>query len=73
MPHPGANPTEPIRPVESEPINERGAFGAFTVETETMPDGRRIRYYAWPDADRAADPDDPVRATDAPAQRRPDV
>jgi hypothetical protein len=24
------------------------AFGEYTLETETRPDGRTIRYYAWP-------------------------
>jgi hypothetical protein len=48
-------------------------FGSSTVETETMPDGRTIRYYSWPpgdgergrvraDADGAADVDDPADA-----------
>jgi hypothetical protein len=44
-------------------------FGEFRVETETMPDGRRIHYYAWPDdtetAASAGDPADVQAAHDA--------
>lgn len=39
-----------------------GPFGGYTVETEALPDGRTIRYYAWPrdvdgDADAAPAPE----------------
>jgi len=26
-----------------------GPFGGYAIETEMLPDGRRIRYYSWPD------------------------
>lgn len=44
-------------------------FGGYTVETETLPDGRRIRYYAWRDESGAAgraDPGELPRAEDGP-------
>ena len=30
-------------------------FDDFEVESETLPDGRQIHYYRWPDQSRAAD------------------
>jgi hypothetical protein len=47
------DPREPTRAEDPLP------FGDFEIETETMPDGRRIHYYRWPDAEppRDADPD----------------
>jgi hypothetical protein len=37
-------------------------FGGYTVEVETLPDGRTIRYYAWP-------PDAEEDDTPEPAER----
>jgi hypothetical protein len=31
-------------------------FGDFEVETEALPDGRKIHYYRWPAAEPARDP-----------------
>ena len=36
-PEPGADAREP-------------GFGGFRIEPEALPDGRTIRYYAWPEA-----------------------
>jgi hypothetical protein len=38
-------------PVPSEPADDLD----FEVETEAMPDGRRIHYYRWPEPDTPAD------------------
>jgi len=53
MTEPDNDPREPARPDVSLP------FGDFEVETEALPDGRRIHYYRWPDAEppRDAEPD----------------
>jgi hypothetical protein len=42
------DPREPTRP--DDPLS----FDEFEVETEALPDGRKIHYYRWP----AADPDE---------------
>jgi hypothetical protein len=57
---------------DPQPETPPGAalFGEFRVETETMSDGRRIHYYAWPDetdpvsAAAAADPADALAEPD---------
>ena len=47
--------TEPDNdPREPTPAEDPVPFGDFEVETEALPDGRKIRYYRWP----AADPDE---------------
>ena len=38
-------------PVPTEPADDLD----FEVETEAMPDGRRIHYYRWPEPDTPAD------------------
>ncbi len=43
-------------------------FGGYTLEVETLPDGRTIRYYAWPaesDEGGAPEPIEPA-PSDAP-------
>ena len=34
-------------------------FGDFKVETEALPDGRKIHYYRWPASDPDAADDNP--------------
>ena len=48
MTEPDNDPREPTRAEDPLP------FGDFEVETEALPDGRKIHYYRWP----AADPDE---------------
>jgi hypothetical protein len=43
-----SDPRKPTR--DEDPV----PFDDFEVETEALPDGRKILYYRWP----AADPDD---------------
>lgn len=54
---------EPMVAGHDEPVH--GPFGGYTVETETMPDGRRIRYYSWP-PERPAEGDPGERREEAP-------
>ena len=35
-------------PREPAPADSMFPFGDFEVETETLPDGRRVHYYRWP-------------------------
>jgi hypothetical protein len=48
MTEPDNDPQEPTRTDDPFP------FGDFEVETEALPDGRKIQYYRWP----ATDPDE---------------
>ena len=52
MTEPDNDPREPTRAEDPLP------FGEFEIETEAMPDGRRILYYRWPadEPPRDADP-----------------
>jgi hypothetical protein len=48
--------TEPDNdPRETTHAEDPLPFGEFEIETEAMPDGRRIQYYRWPDAEPARD------------------
>jgi hypothetical protein len=41
----------PREPAPDDASNRAFPFGDFEVETETLPDGRQVHYYRWPDAD----------------------
>jgi hypothetical protein len=45
---------------DADPVDEGTPFEGFEIETESMPDGRSIHYYRWPetDGDRAEARDD---------------
>jgi hypothetical protein len=49
MTEPDNDSREPARPDDSLP------FGDFEVETEALPDGRKIHYYRWQAAERPRD------------------
>ena len=53
-----------LTPPDGERTGRLVPFSDLEVETETMPDGRRIHYYTWPDA--------PESATDPDAEPSPD-
>ncbi len=57
--------TEPdTDPREPTPTGDDLPFGDFEVETETLPDGRKIHYYRWPDAEPRRDHDPEPDAAD---------
>ena len=49
MTEPDNDSREPAGPDDSLP------FGDFEVETEALPDGRKIHYYRWQAAERPRD------------------
>lgn len=54
---------EPMVPEHGEP-GEPGepsqpAFGRATIEVEALPDGRRIRYFSWPEDEAGPPPANP--------------
>jgi hypothetical protein len=59
----GRRPDAVILTDDDEPVPH--PFGGYSLETETLPDGRTIRYYAWP-ADTATEPADPRTEPDEP-------
>ena len=52
---------------DDEPVHR--PFGGYTLDVETLPDGRTIRYYAWPpEADDAAGVEAPEAEPAEPGQ-----
>ena len=45
MTEPDDTPRDPA----PDPSSPAVPFGDFEVDTETLPDGRQVHYYRWPD------------------------